>query len=221
MSSHESNPPKPYAKFRFEWKHAVLGNPIIDRGAKQVAVILADSYVNKATGMCWPKNQTLADVLCYSVRTVQRHLRTLEELGFLKRTRTRGARRAYLIELPRNEHDTVHDKLPSGDVTSCDAESDARVIPHKNQGKKHRNSARVSNRTLKYHLIDQNDYSSVGAWKVWIANNRGLGPDQLLSLLRENTAYRLPARFPETQSDTYNHAFFDNEEAKHRSDTRK
>jgi DNA-binding transcriptional ArsR family regulator len=50
-------------------------------------------YTNNKTGLCWPKMETLAEVLGRSVRTVQRHLHELRALGlveFVERRRWRG-----------------------------------------------------------------------------------------------------------------------------------
>jgi DNA-binding transcriptional ArsR family regulator len=50
-------------------------------------------YANNKTGLCWPKMETLAKTLGRSVRTVQRHLHLLKELGlveFVERRRNRG-----------------------------------------------------------------------------------------------------------------------------------
>jgi DNA-binding transcriptional ArsR family regulator len=50
-------------------------------------------YTNNKTGLCWPKMETLAEVLGRSVRTVQRHLHQLQDLGlveFVERRRWRG-----------------------------------------------------------------------------------------------------------------------------------
>ena len=55
---------------------------------------LAD-YSNNKNGLCWPKMETLAAVLGRSVRTIQRHLHILRELGlvdFLHRRRSRRGR---------------------------------------------------------------------------------------------------------------------------------
>ena len=38
-------------------------------------------YAHNKTGLCWPKMETLAKTLGRSVRTVQRHLHLLKELG--------------------------------------------------------------------------------------------------------------------------------------------
>ncbi len=50
-------------------------------------------YTNNKTGLCWPKMETLAANLGRSVRTIQRHLHQLQDLGlvdFVERRRWRG-----------------------------------------------------------------------------------------------------------------------------------
>ena len=62
---------------------------------------LAD-YSNNKTGLCWPKMETLAKNLGRSVRTVQRHLHLLKELGlieFVERRRLRGRYSSYVYRV--------------------------------------------------------------------------------------------------------------------------
>ena len=62
---------------------------------------LAD-YSNNKTGLCWPKMETLAQILNRSVRTVQRHLHLLRELGlveFVNRRRHKGKFSSYLYKI--------------------------------------------------------------------------------------------------------------------------
>jgi DNA-binding transcriptional ArsR family regulator len=62
---------------------------------------LAD-YANNKTGLCWPKMETLAATLNRSVRTVQRHLHMLRELGlieFVTRRRNKGRFSSYLYRI--------------------------------------------------------------------------------------------------------------------------
>src|SRR5215212_4145381 len=62
---------------------------------------LAD-HANNNTGLCWPKMETLAAILNRSVRTVQRHLYLLKELGlieFLERRRHKGRYSSYLYRI--------------------------------------------------------------------------------------------------------------------------
>ena len=59
-------------------------------------------YANNKTGLAWPKMQTLAKTLNRSVRTVQRHLHLLREIGliqFVERRRNRGRYSSYLFKV--------------------------------------------------------------------------------------------------------------------------
>jgi DNA-binding transcriptional ArsR family regulator len=59
-------------------------------------------YANNKTGLCWPKMETLAKTLSRSVRTVQRHLHLLNELGlieFVERRRLRGRYSSYIYRV--------------------------------------------------------------------------------------------------------------------------
>ena len=59
-------------------------------------------YANNKTGLCWPKMETLAKTLGRSVRTIQRHLHLLRELGlieFIERRRQSGRFSSYLYKV--------------------------------------------------------------------------------------------------------------------------
>ncbi len=59
-------------------------------------------YANNKTGLCWPKMETLAAILNRSVRTIQRHLHLLRELGlieFVSRRRHKGRFSSYLYRI--------------------------------------------------------------------------------------------------------------------------
>jgi DNA-binding transcriptional ArsR family regulator len=59
-------------------------------------------YANNKSGLCWPKMETLAKTLGRSVRTVQRHLHLLRELGlieFVERRRNAGRFSSYLYKV--------------------------------------------------------------------------------------------------------------------------
>jgi DNA-binding transcriptional ArsR family regulator len=71
---------------------------------------LAD-YANNKTGLCWPKMETLAITLGRSVRTVQRHLHLLKELGlieFVERRRQSGRFSSYLYKVIHIVRTTGH-----------------------------------------------------------------------------------------------------------------
>jgi DNA-binding transcriptional ArsR family regulator len=62
---------------------------------------LAD-YANNKTGLCWPKMESLARTLNRSIRTVQRHLHLLRELGlieFVQRRRYKGRFSSYMYKI--------------------------------------------------------------------------------------------------------------------------
>ena len=68
-------------------------------------------YANNKTGLCWPKMETLAKTLGRSVRTIQRHLHLLRELGlieFVERMRQSGRFSSYLYKVVHIVHTTGH-----------------------------------------------------------------------------------------------------------------
>jgi DNA-binding transcriptional ArsR family regulator len=72
--------------------------------------VLTD-YANNKTGLCWPKMETLAKTLGRSIRTVQRHLHLLKELGlieFVERRRQRGRFSSYLYKVIHIVRTTGH-----------------------------------------------------------------------------------------------------------------
>jgi DNA-binding transcriptional ArsR family regulator len=68
-------------------------------------------YANNKTGICWPKMETLARILGRSVRTIQRHLHLLKELGlieFVERRRNRGRYSSYTYRVLHIMRTTGH-----------------------------------------------------------------------------------------------------------------
>jgi len=62
---------------------------------------LAD-YSNNKTGLCWPKMETIAQILNRSVRTIQRHLHVLKDKGvieFVERRRYKGRFSSYTYKI--------------------------------------------------------------------------------------------------------------------------
>ena len=73
---------------------------------------LADHSNNK-TGLCFPKMETLANTLNRSVRTIQRHLHLLKDLGlieFVERRRHKGRFSSYLYRVLHIVRTTGHGK---------------------------------------------------------------------------------------------------------------
>jgi DNA-binding transcriptional ArsR family regulator len=70
-------------------------------------------YANNKSGLCWPKMETLAKTLGRSVRTVQRHLHLLKELGlieFVERRRQSGRFSSYLYKVIHIVRTTGHER---------------------------------------------------------------------------------------------------------------
>src|SRR5215212_11564663 len=68
-------------------------------------------YANNKTGLCWPKMETLANTLDRSVRTIQRHLHLLKEVGlieFVERRRLRGRYSSYVYRVLHIMRTTGH-----------------------------------------------------------------------------------------------------------------
>jgi DNA-binding transcriptional ArsR family regulator len=68
-------------------------------------------YANNKTGLFWPKMETLARNLGRSVRTIQRHLHLLRELGlveFVERRRLRGRYSSYVYRVLHIMRTTGH-----------------------------------------------------------------------------------------------------------------
>ena len=68
-------------------------------------------YASNRNGLCWPKMETLAKTLNRSVRTVQRHLHLLKELGlidFVERRRQKGRFSSYLYRVLHIARTTGH-----------------------------------------------------------------------------------------------------------------
>ena len=68
-------------------------------------------YANNKSGLAWPKMETLAKTLGRSVRTVQRHLHLLKELGlieFVERRRLRGRFSSYVYRVLHIVRTTGH-----------------------------------------------------------------------------------------------------------------
>ena len=87
---------------------------LIEAGVPAEAIptycVLTD-YANNKTGLCWPRMETLAKTLGRSVRTVQRHLHLLKELGlveFVERRRLRGRYSSYVYRVLHIVRTTGH-----------------------------------------------------------------------------------------------------------------
>lgn len=97
--------------------HYVMKTDIPDGIAKLVAFVIAD-YAHAETGQAWPKMETLARKCSQSVRTVQRKIGVLEDLGILrveKRYAETGRQREnlFVLYLPGVPRPAANDPSPS------------------------------------------------------------------------------------------------------------
>jgi hypothetical protein len=202
----------PYSRLRFEWKNCVNADPRVTRGAKQMATRLCDTYVNKHTGLCWPKNATLAAKLGTTVRTIQRHYRNLEETGYLTRVKLGKLRRAHRITLPPpegdTEHDTQHDKTSRSRATNPPPEGDATVTHYKNQGNNKGKKAHAGSVSMQCVRVDNNEAGALAEWDFWLKTNTNHNLEKVSKLLRKDGAYFFPSRFPRNDETSRYKAFF-------------
>jgi DNA-binding transcriptional ArsR family regulator len=203
-----------YANMRFAWKKALSKDPYLSGGAKLLAVLLCDTYVNKNTGLFWPKNETMAQDLSKSVRTVQRHLRELEDVGYIRMVKKPRKRRVYEICFSKDhkgdtEHDTSHDKDRLAGLPPLSPEHDTNVTPYKNQVyNKHGNETSHTSR-LAYLKVEASEKASLEAWREWFDKNQPELANTVWNLLRNGSGYQLPCRYPEPGCDKQYLGFFD------------
>jgi hypothetical protein len=115
---HMANRRKPFEEVNVAGKQQFTRIPkiqyLIDQGVPTEVIptycALTD-YSNNTTGLCWPKMETLASTLNRSVRTIQRHVHLLAELGLiemLERRRTKGRFSSYLYRVIHITRTTGH-----------------------------------------------------------------------------------------------------------------
>lgn len=197
-----------YKKLRFTWKRELNASHDLSRGAKLLAVSVCDTYVNKDSGQFWAKNKTMSAALGVSKRSVQRHLRELEDKGWLRKIEKPGLRRAYQISFPKRvEGDTEHDNLSPSKKTQMAPKHDTAVTPYKNQVNNQRKES-SSQMPVGFLLVGCEETSSIAAWRTWFSSKPEFEADQVLQLLRTENAYRLPERFPKEGKESSYEAFF-------------
>lgn len=101
-------------------------------GPKIVLVYLADRADHK--GICFPKQSTIAKSTGLSRETVNRHLKQLEKLGYLKQIEQRyrdGRRRSSTYQLLANEDFLQSDILSHGKISHLKVINHHNRIPHR------------------------------------------------------------------------------------------
>ena len=204
-----SNKDAPYNKLRFDWKKAVRKDTVLSRGAKLLATVLCDDYVNKRTGCCWPKNKTLALATDTTVRTVQRHLKELLEQSYLEKTKREGIRRTFRIHFPDLcKNDGEHDTLSPVRMTVPSLESDTGDVPYKNQGYNQEKGPPTCG-ALHHLSINKNEVASMNEWRGWAQTHIDYDQEALFNFLRRDSVFRLPSRFPHEDKAKQYLEFFD------------
>ena len=116
--------------------HFIMKTEIPDGIAKLVAFVIAD-YAHAETGHAWPKVETLARKCSQSVRTVQRKIRALEELGVLRveqRHAENGRQREnlfvlYLPGVPRPAANDLVGARPAGGKRQGEGDTQSPIPP--------------------------------------------------------------------------------------------
>ena len=128
----------------------------IEPPAKLVLLALAD-HANGQTGLCIPGQKALADQCSMSVRTVQRHLNTLESAGLIRReARMRGEGRGRTSDRYwlRDQGDTTGSAGPTRqtvttNTTNQDDQHDTVVVAEPEENRKGNNTLAATPRQRK------------------------------------------------------------------------
>lgn len=197
-----------YSKLRFDWKKEVNASEHLSRGAKHLATYLCDCFVNKDTGCCWPKNETLAKKLALSKRSIQRQIKELLAKGWLRPVKIKNVRRAFQIAFPRRDKgDIEHDILSPSSMTNLSFKDDKTVTPYKNQ---ENNQERVRDHSSFFPTItiNENEEGALNGWNNWLAEYTKHDVAKLLELLKKRDGYVFPTRFPKGDDGRTYRAFF-------------
>lgn len=200
---------QPFAKRRFDWKRTVWKDPNLGRGTKVLATYLCDKHVNSQHGCCWPMNRTVARALSYSIRTVQRHYRILENAGYLEVVTEPGVRRKHRIALPDAWEDTKPDNLSCSKVTTLPVKDVTAVIPYENQLKNKKEGGSGHDGHFAFIEVGEGETSILLAWKDWIGRHRSESPEQVIEWLRKGRKHHFPCRYPKPGEMQRYHQYFD------------
>ncbi len=198
-----------FNKVRFNWKKDVFASHTLSRSAKLMAAYLCDNFVNKHSGCCWPKNDTLAQNLALSKRSVQRHMGELISEGWLRHVKIKNARRALQIAFPNQaKGDTEHDVLSPSSMTKPSFKGDTTVIPYKNQVN-NQGMRRVASDGFTTVLVGEREAGILKGWKDWLDEHTNYETKMVFELLRKKGAYLFPVRFPKDEEAQIYNAYFD------------
>jgi len=199
----------PYARKRFDWKKAVSADPFLSRGTKLLATCLCDTYVNKHTGCCWPKNRTLAKRLAVNERSIQRYLRQLENACYLETVDLPNIRRAYRICFPATKGDSNHDNLSPPATTRRSHEGDKAVTPYKNQGKNNEKKDSFVAGNMPCVSVSDQETAALAEWERWLVRETEFEVGKVFQLLRTASGHMLPGRYPLPERTSLYRCYFE------------
>ena len=199
-------------KRRFVWKSHILKCQDLPRGAKQLGVVLCDTYANRDTGQCWPSNETLAICLAVGVRSIQRYMAALFANNWVKKVPLRNKRRGLQLTFPEIiKHDIEHDRNGHYGKKNLSRKRDRSVTSYyKKKPSKNQLQGRKARQDFAVILVSESEVIALAAWRSWVCSNTEFDFDLLLQQLAEGTAYCFPSRFPSEHDDknAEYHAFF-------------
>ena len=210
---------KVWRKMRFKWNAGLMGDPSLNTGSKNLAVLLGEKYANNHTGVFWPSNAELATATANCTRTTQRHLNKLVEMSWLRRVNVKGRRRGFQVWFPEGaEHDTKRDKLDATldgkRVTRMTRKGDRDVVPYLEPiYEPNQEPGMKAQRTLglSFLIVAEDDGMSHEQWKAFILDHTNYPINELQDYLRKGAGYAFPSRFPEELEEAIDSyiAFFD------------
>jgi biotin operon repressor len=183
-------------ELRFAWKNKVRHAHNLSRGARQFAAYMVDEYLYTDTSECFASNETLADALGVSVRTIQRYIEELKLGGWIDLSKRRRLRR---IIRPSYrclaQHDKEHDSPVAASMPPMSSEHDMNVAPYMNQQKKQNTGAGFGSQVVGISILKTEEVW-LENWKHWIECHTKLAWASLLPRLWNGTAYDFPMRHP-------------------------
>lgn len=183
-------------ELRFAWKNKVRRAHNLSRGAKQFASYLVDEYLYTDTSECFASNETLAEALSVSIRTVQRYIEELKLGGWIDLSKRRRVRR---IIRPSYrclaQHDREHDNPVAANMTPMSSNHDMNVAPNKKQPKKQNTASEFGSGFVGIPIL-KNEAIWLDNWKHWVESRTEFAWETVLPKLWNGTAYDFPTRHP-------------------------
>jgi DNA-binding transcriptional regulator YhcF (GntR family) len=127
-----------------------------DLSSTQKLVLLSLADWANDEGLCWPSIDRLAIKTSMAGRSVQRIIRDLESMGFVRRDEVLGKGNRYWISMPLTECHPCHSVTPP--LTQCHPTPDT-VSP---------NTPKIHQLTTKYIRAELPDCIPADAWNGWV-----------------------------------------------------